>query len=77
MRRLQHEDFFVTHFFTVRDQEKSKDFYVRILGGKVVKPEIPATSSWLTPESFSIPVVARLPTSQRSSSNPFGSQQSE
>lgn len=27
---------FVTHFFTVRDQEKSKDFYVRILGGKVI-----------------------------------------
>ena len=29
------EGFFVTHFFTVRDQEKSKDFYVRILGGKL------------------------------------------
>jgi hypothetical protein len=29
------------HFFTVRDQEKSKDFYVRILGGRVVKPENP------------------------------------
>jgi len=25
------EGFFVTHFFTVRNQEKSKDFYVRIL----------------------------------------------
>ena len=35
------EGFFVTHFFTVRDQEKSKDFYVRILGGKVIKPENP------------------------------------
>jgi len=31
------EGFFATHFFTVRDQEKSKDFYVRILGGRVVK----------------------------------------
>ena len=35
------EGFFVTHFFTVRNQEKSKDFYVRILGGKVIKSENP------------------------------------
>ncbi|MGA6949448.1 MAG: VOC family protein [Candidatus Sulfotelmatobacter sp.] len=28
------------------DLDKSKDFYVRILGGKVIKPENPATSSW-------------------------------
>ena len=35
------EGLFATHFFTVRDQEKSKDFYVRILGGKVIKPENP------------------------------------
>ena len=35
------EGFFATHFLTVRDQEKSKDFYVRILGGKVIKPENP------------------------------------
>lgn len=33
---IAHEGFFATHFFTVKDQEKSKDFYVRILGGKVV-----------------------------------------
>ena len=32
------EGFFVTHFFTVKDQEKSKDFYVGILGGKVINP---------------------------------------
>ena len=38
---IAHEGFFVTHFLTVRDQEKSKDFYVRILGGKVIKPENP------------------------------------
>jgi predicted enzyme related to lactoylglutathione lyase len=38
---IAHEGFFVTHFFTVRDQETSKDFYVRILGGKVIKPENP------------------------------------
>ncbi|MGA7221568.1 MAG: hypothetical protein WBX16_01820 [Candidatus Acidiferrales bacterium] len=28
--------FYVTHFLTVKDQKKSQDFYVRILGGKVV-----------------------------------------
>lgn len=42
---LAHTDprigFFVTHFFTVKDQEKSKDFYVRILGGRVIKPDNP------------------------------------
>ena len=31
------EGFYATHFFTVKDQEKSKDIYVRILGGKVIK----------------------------------------
>jgi hypothetical protein len=38
---IAREGFFVTHFLTVRDQEKSKDFYVRILGGKVIKQENP------------------------------------
>src|SRR5262249_9755987 len=38
---IAHEGFFATHFLTVRDQEKSKDFYVRILGGKVIKAENP------------------------------------
>jgi hypothetical protein len=38
---IEHEGFFITHFFTVRDQEKSKDFYVRILGGKVIKAQNP------------------------------------
>jgi catechol 2,3-dioxygenase-like lactoylglutathione lyase family enzyme len=38
---IAHEGFFATHFFTVKDQEKSKDFYVRILGGKVIRPENP------------------------------------
>jgi NAD(P)-dependent dehydrogenase (short-subunit alcohol dehydrogenase family) len=38
---IAHEGFFATHFFTVRDQEQSKDFYVRILGGKVIKAENP------------------------------------
>jgi hypothetical protein len=38
---IAHEGFFATHFFTVRDLGKSKDFYVRIFGGKVIKPENP------------------------------------
>ncbi len=38
---IAQEGFFATHFFTVKNQEKSKDFYVRILGGKVVKAENP------------------------------------
>ena len=38
---IAHEGFFATHFFTVRDQDRSKDFYVRILGGKVIKPDNP------------------------------------
>jgi len=43
--------FFVTHFPTVRDQEKSKAFWVGVLGGKVVKPENPCSiklsNSWI------------------------------
>ena len=38
---VAHEGFFVTHFLTVKDQAKSKDFYVRVLGGKVIKQENP------------------------------------
>jgi catechol 2,3-dioxygenase-like lactoylglutathione lyase family enzyme len=33
--------FGVTHFPTVSDQEKSKAFYVGVLGGKVVKAQNP------------------------------------
>ena len=48
---VAHEGFFVTHFFAVRDQDKSKDFYVRILGGKVIKPEnscyIKLANTWI------------------------------
>src|SRR5208283_4123141 len=48
---IAREGFFVTHFLTVRDQEKSKDFYVRILGGKVIKPQNPCyiklANSWI------------------------------
>ena len=35
------DGFFATHLFIVKDQEKSNDFYVRILGGKVLKQENP------------------------------------
>jgi len=36
---IAHEGFFAARFFTVSDQEKSKDFYVRILYGKVNRDE--------------------------------------
>jgi len=38
---VAHEGFYAAHFLTVRDQEKSRDFYVRILGGKLIKPADP------------------------------------
>ena len=45
------EGFFVTHFLTVTNQVKSRDFYVGILGGKVVAPENPCiiklANSWI------------------------------
>lgn len=41
----------VTHFLTVRDQAKSRDFYAGILGGKVLAPESPCiiklSNSWI------------------------------
>ena len=43
--------FFVTHFLTVKDQARSKEFYVGVLGGKIVKPENPCyiklANSWI------------------------------
>jgi catechol 2,3-dioxygenase-like lactoylglutathione lyase family enzyme len=48
---IAQDGFFVTHFLTVRDQAKSKEFYVGVLGGKVVKPENPCyiklANSWI------------------------------
>jgi hypothetical protein len=38
---IAHQDFLAAHFFTVSDQDKSKDFCVRILGGRVMKPDNP------------------------------------
>jgi len=48
---IAREGFLVTHFLTVRDQAKSSDFYVRVLGGKIVRPENPCyiklANSWI------------------------------
>jgi len=38
---IAHEGFFAAHFLTARDQERSRDFCVRIIGGKLIKPENP------------------------------------
>ena len=75
---IAREGFFVTHFLTVRDQEKSKDFYVRILGGRVIKQENPCyiklANSWI------ISQFRRWPHSRQATGpprNPFGSKSSE
>ena len=48
---IAEQGFFATHFFTVKDQKKSQDFYVRILGGKLIKSENPCyiklANSWI------------------------------
>ena len=48
---LPSEGFFVTHFLTVSDQARSRDFYAGILGGKVIAPESPCiiklANSWI------------------------------
>ncbi len=48
---IAEEGFFVTHFLTVADQAKSRDFYVRILGGKVIREKDPCyiklANSWI------------------------------
>src|SRR4051812_10512490 len=45
------EGFYVTHFLTVSNQDRSARFYVDILGGKVVRAENPTyiklANSWL------------------------------
>jgi len=45
------EGFFVTHFLTVADQVRSREFYVRILGGRMVRPADPCyiklANSWI------------------------------
>ena len=48
---IAREGFFATHFFTVSGLDKSKDFYVRIFGAKVIKPDsscyIKLANTWL------------------------------
>ncbi len=48
---IAREGFYAAQFFTVRDQDVSKDFYVRIRGGKVIKPGNPCyiklANTWL------------------------------
>ncbi|MGA8145856.1 MAG: VOC family protein [Candidatus Acidiferrales bacterium] len=48
---VAHEGFYVTHFLTVKDQAISREFYVGVLGGKVVKLENPCyiklANSWI------------------------------
>jgi len=45
------EGFVLTHFLTVADIKRSADFYLRILGGKVIRSGEPTiiqiTNSWL------------------------------
>ena len=48
---IAEEGFFVTHFLTVADQARSKEFYVGVLGGKVVSEPDPSyiklANSWI------------------------------
>jgi predicted enzyme related to lactoylglutathione lyase len=48
---IPQEGFIVTHFLTVKDQARSREFYSGILGGKVVTPENPCiiklANSWI------------------------------
>jgi len=48
---IPQEGFIVTHFLTVKDQGRSREFYSGILGGKVVTPENPCiiklANSWI------------------------------
>jgi catechol 2,3-dioxygenase-like lactoylglutathione lyase family enzyme len=45
------EGFLVTHFITVSDQARSREFYAGVLGGQVVAPENPCiiklANSWI------------------------------
>src|SRR5437764_1203052 len=48
---IANEGFFATHFFTVKDQAQSADFYVRILGGTLIRAANPCyiklANSWI------------------------------
>jgi hypothetical protein len=69
---IAEEGFYVTHFLTVADQERSARFYVDVLGGKVVKAKNPCyiklSNAWI----ILTPAEAPRPTSLRSSSAAAG-----
>lgn len=48
---IAQDGFYVAHFLTVADQQRSRNFYVGILGGRVVKEENPCyiklANSWI------------------------------
>ncbi|HUI85193.1 MAG TPA: VOC family protein [Candidatus Binatia bacterium] len=48
---IAEDGFFVTHFLTVHDQTISREFYVGVVGGKVVREENPCyiklANSWI------------------------------
>jgi catechol 2,3-dioxygenase-like lactoylglutathione lyase family enzyme len=48
---IAQEGFYATHFLVVKDQAKSRKFYIEVLGGKLVKLENPCyiklANSWI------------------------------
>ncbi len=48
---IAQDGFYVTHFLTVKDQARSREFYAGVLGGRVVNPENPCyiklSNSWI------------------------------
>lgn len=48
---IPQDGFLVTHFLTVRDQIRSREFYVGVLGGRIIAPENPCiiklSNSWI------------------------------
>ena len=48
---IPQDGFLVTHFLTVRDQMRSREFYVGVLGGRIIAPEDPCiiklSNSWI------------------------------
>ena len=71
---IAQDGFFVAHFLTVRDQAKSREFYVGTLGGKVVKLENPCyiklANSWIILNSGGGPTPDKPECIPRASSGP-------
>ena len=61
---IAHEGFFTTHFFAGSDQDKSKDFNVRILGGQPIKPDNPCyiklANTWISLNSGGGPTPDKI-----------------